>query len=141
LLASAGLSGILFAQTPRMECYFGTHLPERRRDSDKRLVCFSIPEAGIVFKAPFKGGELHTEYASLLTLLEFVEMNGKIFKGKEIEIFGDNIDLISQVNNKAPCTYEYRELLKKALDYRKKYRYKLGWVPQENNPSTNLLFD
>ena len=124
-----------------MECYFGTHLPEKLRHTDKRLVCFSIPEAGIVFKAPFSGGVLHTEYASLLTLLEFVEMNGKIFKGKEIEIFGDNINLISQVNNKSECTYEFSELLKKALDYRKKYDFKLGWVPQENNPSTNLLFD
>ncbi len=133
--------GTGFALEPCMECYFGTHLPEKRQDTDKRLVCFSIPEAGIAFKAPFKGGELHTEYASLLTLLEFVEMNGKIFKGKEIEIFGDNIDLISQVNQKADCTYEYSELLKKALDYKQKYKYRLGWVPQENNPSTNLLFD
>ncbi len=116
-------------------------MPERRQNTDKRLVCFSIPEAGIVFKAPFIGGVLHTEYASLLTLLEFVEMNGKIFKGKEIEIFGDNINLIRQVNNKSECTYEFTELLKKALDYRKKYDYKLGWVPQKNNPSTNLLFD
>lgn len=135
------MKGTRFALSRYMECYFGTHLPERRRDTDKRLVCFAIPEAGIVFKAPFKGGVLHTEYASLLTLLEFVEMNGKIFKGKEIEIFGDNIHLISQVNKKIPCTYEFTALLKKALDYRKKYKYKLGWVPQENNPSTSLLFD
>ncbi len=124
-----------------MECYFGSYYWESKSPKELGLVCFSIPEAGIVFKAPFKGCELHTEYASLLSLLEFVELNGKLFKGKSLEIFGNNLDLISQVNQQAPCQYEYSELLMKALGYKKKYNFNLGWIPRENNPSTNLLFD
>ena len=123
-----------------MECYFGTYLSEDGSSDDKRLVCFSIPEAGIVFKASFKGGELHTEYASLLTLLEFVEKNRKIFDGKTLEIFGTNLDLIKQVNQNIPCQYEYSELLRKALKYKEQYSFHLGWIPEDNNPSTNLLF-
>ena len=105
------------------------------------LVCFSIPDAGITFKAPFAGEELHTEYASLLTLLEFIEMNQRLFQGKELKIFGNNLDMINQVNMKSVCRYEFSDLLKKTLDYKTRYEFNLGWVPKENNPALNSLFD
>ncbi len=124
-----------------MELYFGSFKPEDKPESGEMLVCFSIPEVGIAFKAPFAGEELHTEYASLLTLLEFIELNQNIFTGKELKIYGTNTDMINQVNEKAVCQYEFSELLRKALEYKKKYNYKLGWIPGENNPSTNSLFD
>jgi len=126
-----------------MECYFGScERNGRCHDAKKMLVCFSIPAAGIVFKAPFSGEEeLHSEYASLLTLLEFIEMNYKLFTGEELKIFGDNLELISQINENHPCRYEFSELLKKTLEYKKKYNFTLGWVPKTNNPSVNNLFD
>jgi hypothetical protein len=125
-----------------MECFFGIYQPNHGKlDPGKMLVCFSIPSAGISFKAPFSGEELHTEYASLLTLLEFIELNEKLFKGQELRIYGDNLELINQVNLKSVCRYEFSELLKKALDYRDKYKFSLGWIPRENNPATNFLFD
>ncbi|SYZ74283.1 conserved hypothetical protein [Candidatus Zixiibacteriota bacterium] len=105
------------------------------------LVCFSIPEAGISFKAPFAGEKLHTEYASLLTLLEFVELNFKMFRGKPLKIYGNSLDLVNQVNMKAVCAYEFTELLKKTLDYKEKYHFSLGWVPPNHNPATSSLFD
>ena len=124
-----------------MECYFGSFLQNNNANSGReRLVCFSIPDAGIAFKAPFNGGALHTDYASLLTLLEFVELNGNIFEGKELKIFGDNLDLVNQVNEKSPIKYEFSELLQKTLDYKKKYQFDLGWVPRNNNPSVGDLF-
>jgi len=124
-----------------MELYFGSFKPGAEDESSKMLVCFSIPEVGIAFKAPFVGEELHTEYASLLTLLEFIELNQKIFTGKQLKIYGTNPDMINQVNEKSSCQFEFSELLRKALDYKKKYNYQLGWIPTENNPSTNSLFD
>lgn len=133
---------MLFARNGGMECYFGSYPRRNATSEDKNLVCFSIPAAGIVFKAPFGAAErLHSEYASLLTLLEFIELNGKLFKDQELKIFGDNLELINQVNKKAPCRYEYSELLKKALDYKKKYNFRLGWVSKDRNPSTDSLFD
>jgi hypothetical protein len=125
-----------------MECYFGSYRPgSEGEDRKRRLVCFSIPSAGIAFKAPFAGEELHTEYASLLTLLEFIELNRKLFDGKKLEIYGNNLDIVEQVNEEKPCRYEFGELLRKALEYKKKYQYTLGWVPREHNPSTGSLFD
>lgn len=107
----------------------------RQNDGHGRLVCFAIPDAGIVFKAPFQGGALHTDYASLLTLLEFVELNGNIFEGKDLNIYGDNLELVNQVNQQEPAKYEFSELLRKALDYKEKYNFSLGWVPRNDNPS------
>jgi len=125
-----------------MELFFGSFKPEGKTDNSKqRLVCFSIPGAGISFKAPFSGGKLHTQYASLLTLLEFVELNQKIFNGKNLKIYGDDLELIDQINEMKKPEYEFSELLKKALEFKKKYNYQLGWVPKDNNPSTDSLFD
>lgn len=125
-----------------MELYFGSIKPSgKKTEADKMLVCFAIPDVGISFKAPFSGGQLHTEYASLLTLLEFVELNQKLFVGKDLKIYGDNLEMIDQINERCDCRYEFTELLKKALDYKNKYDYKLGWVPKDNNPSIGPLFD
>jgi len=125
-----------------MECYFGTHqTPDSRPENGARLVCFSIPAAGITFKAPFRGDEeLHTEYASLLTLLEFIELNQKIFAGKQLKIYGDNLELIKQIQN-STCRHEFSDLLRQVLKYKSKYKYSLGWIPKDQNPSTSFLFD
>lgn len=125
-----------------MDCFFGAY--QKRLDASttqKMLVCFSIPAAGISFKAPFAGEELHTEYASLLTLLEFIELNRQLFEGRELRIYGDNLELVNQINLQSVCRYEFTELLKKALEYREKYKFCLGWVPKKNNPALNSLFD
>lgn len=126
-----------------MECFFGSYEPDGNNPKiRKTLVCFSIPDAGIAFKAPFSAEEeLHSEYASLLTLLEFIELNQKLFHGSQLQIFGNSLELVDQVNKKRACRYEFSELLRKALEYKKKYNYSLGWIPKSNNPSISHLFD
>ncbi|UCD16392.1 MAG: hypothetical protein JSV44_07965 [Candidatus Zixiibacteriota bacterium] len=124
-----------------MDCYFGSYGQESGRKIKRQLVCFAIPEAGISFKAPFSGEKLHTEYASLLTLLEFVELNRKLFEGQRLEIYCDNLELINQINMETECRYEYSELLRKTLDYKDKFSFTIGWIPSESNPATRYLFD
>ena len=126
-----------------MECYFGSY--ERQNEGpggNKSLVCFSIPSRGICFKAPFAGAdELHTDYASLLTLLEFIELNPNYFDDHEIQIYGHNQDMIKQINDNHTSRYEFTELLKKAIEYKEKFDYRLGWVAPDDNPSVNYLYD
>lgn len=126
-----------------MDCYFGSYERERRGPGGKKsLVCFSIPDKGISFKAPFAGEEqLHTDYASLLTLLEFIELNDKYFVGRNINIYGHNHDIVKQVNANQTNRFEFAELLKKAIDYKSKLSYNIGWISLTENPSVNYLYD
>lgn len=134
-------NGRVFALLTGMNCYFGIYNRDGEAGDDKKmLVCFSIPEVGINFKAPFAGEALHTEYASLLTFLEFIELNQKLFQGKELNIYSDNLDLIGQINEKT-CQYEYSQLLGKVLEYKEKYTYSIGWIPKGQNPAVRNLFD
>jgi hypothetical protein len=128
---------------PVMDCFFGAYERDKTgAEGKKSLVCFAIPSAGISFKAPFEGEELlHTQYASLLTLLEFIELNENLFKNKELKIFGHDLAMIRQINDTKTVRYEFSELLKKALDYKEKYRFALGWIKEKDNPSINHLFD
>ncbi len=134
---------MMFVVRDYMECYFGSYERDKAGPEGKKaLVCFSIPKAGITFKAPFESDEdLHTQYASLLTLLEFIEMNQKVFKDKNLKIYGNDLELIKQINEDVTVRFEFTELLQKALDYKKKYKFALGWVPEKKNPSINNLFD
>ncbi|MFH2036293.1 MAG: hypothetical protein ABIJ45_07820, partial [Candidatus Zixiibacteriota bacterium] len=101
-----------------MECYFGSYEREKAGPEGKKsLVCFSIPKAGINFKAPFDSNEdLHSQYASLLTLLEFIELNQKVFKGKSLKIYGNDLEIIKQINEDITVRFEFTDLLQKALD-------------------------
>lgn len=123
-----------------MEIYFGSfQLPEA--SLPQNLVAFTIPDLGVKFKAPFKAKDLALDYASLLTLLEFVEVNPQLFANRALEIYCNNFDLVSQVkehfvNDKGLIPY-----LQKALDYKSKLNYSINWVAQNDNPAQNPKID
>jgi len=124
-----------------MDCYFGSYSRGEAESTQKEmLVCFSIPSAGIAFKAPFCGEELHSNYASLLTLLEFIDLNRKLFKGRHLKIYSDSLELIKQIRSNT-CRLEFTELLRKVLEYKKKLSWSIDWIPKNDNPSVDYLFD
>lgn len=136
-----------------MDCYFGAvdrgTLPHpvshfsgipltiESKNSDSRvsvLVTFVIPEVGIRFKAPFAGEDrYHSDLASLLALLEFIDTNQKYVQHAHYMLHGTNLALISQLNGEEPAAPEFEPLLAKAKDYFKKYRISLNWVPASQN--------
>jgi len=120
-----------------MECYFGTYnLPEDNHLDKSAVVLFHIPEVGIRFKAPFNAVNIdHSAYASLLALLEFIDSNQKYFKSHTYQIYGSNLKVVNQINQLQQSPDELKPLLEKALDYRKKYRFSLKWVPDTDNPA------
>lgn len=119
-----------------MELYFGSH---HRADPDStnksKVVAFEIPDLGIGFKAPFEGGEDQTDYASLLALLEFVDLNRKLFGDKSLRILGGNLRVVEQVNAGQSDMADIQPLLDRTLEYREKYRFSLEWTPSESNPA------
>ncbi len=117
-----------------MKCFY----QGRQRDSESitggnGFVSFAIPDIGITFRAQFSGTKDECDYASLLALLEFVELNPHLFKNKRIEIFGDNSKIISQVNQKIMPSKELEPYLNMAVGYKSKIPFILKWIPDSEN--------
>lgn len=127
-----------------MECYFGSHdLPDDNSIMDKTVVVsFHIPEVGIKFKAPFAAVDPdHGDLAALLALLEFIDGNQKYFPNCTYQIFGNNINVVNGINQKRNLPDKFSDLMKKAFNYRQKYRFSLDWAPSQGNPDFEALFD
>ena len=100
------------------------------------VVSFQIPDLDITFRAQFKGTPQECQFASLLALLEFVDLNQQLFKNKTLELFSDSTMVVRQINNSSLQTSKelerYREM---ALTYRRKYPYNLCLVRRGDNPA------
>ncbi len=127
-----------------MQCFFyGTIRDEnedkssspQNRGAHNGVVSFTIPDLGIVFRAQFKGSSHECEYASLLALLEFVEINPHLFKNRTVEIFGDSFVVVNQVNLQMFCDKKLEPYRNMALVYKKKIPYSLNWIPHNENPA------
>ena len=126
-----------------MDCYFGSlPIPVNGDQPQAGVVIFHIPDVGIRFKAPFDGiDEYHSDFAALLALLEFIDSNQKFLKSNTFQIFGHNKKLINQINHMEPLPAQFSGLFEKAIDYKKKYRLSLAWVPPERNVALDNLYD
>ena len=103
---------------------------------------FFIPDAGIRFKAPFSGVDQdHSDLASLLALLEFIDSNQKYLSKQTYQVYGDNLSIINQINGSGRVREEFGHLLKQATEYRDKYRFSLQWVPSTENVAIDELLD
>ncbi|MDZ4723596.1 MAG: hypothetical protein SGI97_06800 [candidate division Zixibacteria bacterium] len=124
-----------------MDCYFGTFdLPKNNPSGKSAVVTFYIPDVGIRFKAPFSGVDKnHSDFASLLALLEFIDSNQKYFSSRTFKIFGNNLSIINQVNGQERGPEPFAVLLEKAIDFRKKYKFALAWVPDTDNAAHDSL--
>jgi hypothetical protein len=120
-----------------MECYFGSYqLPEDKQVDMTSVVTFHIPDLGIRFKAPFAGANSnHSDFASLLALLEFIDGNQKYFSNHTYEVFGNSREVVEQVNLRQNVPAGFNGLLERAMDYRDKYRFSINWVADRDNPA------
>ncbi|MCD6163234.1 MAG: hypothetical protein J7K40_12615 [candidate division Zixibacteria bacterium] len=117
-----------------MKCYYQGFT--RPNEADKKFngfVSFIIPELGIKFRGQFKGDLDECEYASLLALLEFVELNFHLFKDRRLEIFGNNFEIINQVNSEISPSSELEPFCNLAQSYKEKIPYILDWIPTDEN--------
>ena len=117
-----------------MRCFF--HGQNRRKEGVSGfngLVSFAIPDIGISFRAQYNGGRVECGYASLLALLEFVELNQHLFRNKRIEIFGNDHKVVSQVNRGTKPSHELEPFMNMAVGYRQKIPFTLNWIPDSEN--------
>lgn len=134
---------MLIASASGMDCYFSARKKNGdNADNTSSIVMFHIPDVGIRFKAPFAGVDQdHSDLASLLALLEFIDSNQKYFSSTTFQVYGDNLDIINQVNGRAHVRRELEHLLQKTTQYREKYRFSLQWIPSRENTADDSLLD
>lgn len=117
-----------------MKCYFQGFTRSDDKDSMfNGFVSFYIPELGIRFKGQYNGSQDECEYASLLALLEFIELNAHLFKDRRVEILGNNFAVVSQVNAQSKPNRQLEPFCKLARDYRQKIPFTLNWIPSDEN--------
>lgn len=122
-----------------MQCYFYANPGNNEQKENKAgYLSFSIPDIGITFKAAYSGKAEECEYSSLLALLEFIELNPKLFQNKNLEIFSDSFTVVHQVNLKVPPTKDLEPFRNLAINYRKKIPFTLNWIPAGDNPAQNM---
>jgi hypothetical protein len=126
-----------------MECYFGSaSLPDDNQSGKSAVVMFHIPDVGIRFKAPFDGVDTdHCDLASFLALLEFIDSNQKYFSSHTFQIYGNNLRIINQLNQRDIPPEIFEPLMEKVVEYRQKYRFSLEWVPTWDNSANDSLLD
>ena len=103
------------------------------------VVSFSIPDLGIIFRAQYTGTPVECDYASLLALLEFIEINPHLFQNRTVEVFGDSFEVVNQVNLQMICQKDLEPYRNMALVYKKKIPYSLSWIPEKENPAQSEL--
>jgi hypothetical protein len=126
-----------------MDCYFGaSKLPRQPEGGKSAIVMFHIPDVGIRFKAPFAAVDQdHSDLASLLALLEFIDSNQKYFSKNTFQLYGNNLNVINVLNGRAESRLELAHLVQKAAEYRRKYRFSLEWIPTNENSAIDQLLD
>jgi len=115
-----------------MELFFGSLKGLNHDIEPHNIVTFAIPDIGVRYKAPFPADKMALEYASLLTLLEFIEINPKLFGNRALELYSNNANLVKQVNE---CKIEEEALaplLRKALEYKARLNFSLNWIRRED---------
>jgi hypothetical protein len=113
--------------------FFGTSFNEHENGKPVGLAGYAVPDLGIIFRSRYQGSIHECQYAGLLALLKFIDLNKKSFKGVEFEILSDSALLVYQISH---CKFISRELAPyydTAIDYKRKVSYRVSWVPREQN--------
>jgi hypothetical protein len=118
-----------------MRCYFSSEKPGPPNEPAEGFVSFVIPELSITFRARYRGTAAACEYAGLLALLEFIQINPQLFSERTLEIFGDSFTVVNQVNNKLLCRKELEAFRNMALILKQRIPCTIDWVAKRENPA------
>jgi hypothetical protein len=123
-----------------MRCYFhGAVTTDNGYTKQKGTVSFAVPDIGVVFRSRWDGNLYECQYASLLSLLRFIETNSKLFKGKNVEILSDASVVIYQLIKKSFIFKSLEPYYRMVQTYKAKFAFKLNWIPENENPANHGL--
>ena len=127
---------------PEIKCYFSAKTQEKDKEKKQNgLICFAIPEVGVVFKNKSYGSYFELEYTSLLSLLRFIEVNQKAFENQKISVLCSSPLLVYQMNENSGCQNELRPHRNLVLAYKRRLNFSLSWIPEAENRAQNGMMD
>jgi hypothetical protein len=126
----------------RIQCYFfGESFGTDKLDASSGITGYALPDFGVVFRRQFNGNLIECQYAGLLELLRFIDLNRKNFLGKHFEILSDSAVVIYQVNQKKLIGKDLLPYFRSVEIYKNKFPFKLSWIPKEDNIAVTGLLD
>lgn len=127
---------------PELKCYFSVRVSEQDKGKKQNgLICFALPEIGVLFKTRIVGSFFELEYISLLSLLRFIELNQKAFENLKLSILCSSPLLVYQMNENSGCQSEIRPLRSLVLAFKRKLNFTLSWIPEGENRALNGMMD
>ena len=125
-----------------MRCYFhGSVNGGDQLSNQPGTVSFAIPDLGIIFRSRWTGNLIECQYAALLSLLQFIENNKKIFKGKEIEILSDASVVVYQLTKDSFVLKSIEPYYRMVQTYKSKFSFLVRWIPEKENIACNGLIE
>lgn len=121
--------------------FFGASFNERENGELVGLAGFSIPDLGIIYRNRQKGGVYECQYTGLLSLLEFIELNGKNFAGMTFDILTDSALIVYQIQHRKIISPGLTPLYNAAMEYKRKIDYHISWIPRNENVALIGLTD
>jgi hypothetical protein len=119
--------------------FFGTSYNEHKNGSPVGLAGYAIPDLGIIFRTRHEGNIYECQYAGLLALLNFIELNNKSFQGAKFEILSDSALIIYQISHRKFISRDLTPLYNAAIEYKRKIDYRVTWVPRGENTALKGL--
>ena len=125
-----------------LKCYFhGAVLGDDPLARQDGVVSFAVPDIGTIFRSRWNGSLLECQYAALLSLLRFIEVNKKLLAGKNIEIFSDASVVIYQLAKDAFILKGIKPYYQLVQAYKSKFPFRVHWLPKKDNPACHGLGD
>jgi len=125
-----------------MRCYFyGAVNGGDKLSRQSGTVSFAIPDLGVVFRSRWSGNLLECQYAALLSLLQFIESNKKIFKKSEIQILSDASVVVYQLSKDSFVMKNIEPYFRMVQTYKAKFPFKVHWIPEKENTACSGLSD
>lgn len=125
-----------------MRCYFnGITLDDDPMKKSQGTVSFAIPDLGVLFRSRWVGNLYDCQYAALLSLLQFIDINKKAFQDQTIEIYTDSSVVTYHLTKGGQITNKLKAAYRAVMQYKSKFAFKVNWVPLRENPACHGLND
>lgn len=109
-----------------------------RQGFAKGMVCFSIPDYGVLFRCRTSGSILDLEFGAMLSLLEFVKTKLSEEKIKQVQVLSSNPQLVFSFAGKSDVASADKVRKRLLGDYAKDFKIAIGYVkPPENRALTS----